>query len=437
MKAFAKIILSFITLLPILAMADELPNSAFKELINIRETHLKNASQDNIDSYYFLFGMALKNDDLVNAGRVYFQNGLENNKNKLTYEEVLSQRKKLGLEKLDLSQSNDKVNLFCRLEKDDCIQVLFDSQQYWQPAINKYGVLLNRYQEFLNREPAVTEHLLTRHSPIPEYLALLKAQRLTHLTYLNAENKNTNIANELAKEREILKNQLKWADSLTQKVIMERMLFDNLQISVLLKTRYDINHQKIIKNLSQDEKSLKLAIAYEFLDQEQEMKYMMTNLQDMQNNELFKDISEYVLSESTPLERNAIESGNYQHNKTYNAIANYLLEQIELSEKSAIEIGQYQLNKNETDYSIKIDKQDNELGFLFANISVADYGQYVQRLNELDNVINMTNYILTGNDSYLINVFTGDNKGVIKDAEKICMPLPKADNGRTQTCLYL
>lgn len=418
-------------------VSDETPNSAFNELINIRTTHLNNAGRENIDSYYFLYGLALKNDDLVNTGRAYFQNELENNKNKLTYEETLSQRKKLGLEKLDLSQSNDKANLFCRLNENNCIKVLFDNKQDWQPTIEKYNVLLNRYQEFLNRKPAVTEYLLTPDSPIPDYLPLIKAQRLMHLTYFNTNNKNIKIIKELEKEREILKNQLKWADSLIQKVIIERMLFDNLQISVLLKTRYDIGNENIIQHLTKDEKSLRLAIAYEFLGQEQAMRDMMANAKDHQNDDFYAEITEYILNQSTPSEKNAIESGNYQHNKTHNAIANYLLNQIELSEKSAIEIGKYQANYQEAESPIQVSKKGNETGFVLANTAVQNYVSYAQRLNELDNVMNMTNFVLTGNDEHLINVFTGDNKGIIKDSEKICMPSPKAGNNRTQTCVYL
>lgn len=407
MKPFVKVMLSLIALLPMAVMADELPNSAFKELINIREMHLNNASQDNIDSYYFLFGMALKNDDLVNTGRVYFENELENNKNELTYEEKISRKQKLGLEKLDLPQSNDKANLFCILNKDDCIKVLFNNKQDWQPAINKYGVLLNRYQEFLNRKPAVTDYLITQNSPMPSYYPLIMAQRLTHLSYLNTKHKNTNIANELEKEREILKNQLKWADSLIQKVIIQRMLANNLQITVLLKTRFGLNFNTLVSNLTTAEKSLRLPLSYEFVWYEQEIK--------KQNKKL----------------------KNYQHYATFNGIATHYLNQIKLSEQSAIEIGKYQINYQKTQNSIKINKKHNKTGFILANNSAQNYVDYAQNLNELDNVINITNYIITGNDNHLINVFTSDKKGIIQDNEKICMPMPRSRGELTQTCVYL
>lgn len=62
---------------------------------------------------------------------------------------------------------------------------------------------------------------------------------------------------------------------------------------------------------------------------------------------------------------------------------------------------------------------------------------YAQNFNELDNVINITNYIITNNDKYLVNVFTSDKKGIIQDNEKICMPMPRSRGELTQTCVYL
>lgn len=408
MKPFAKFILSFTTLLPIIATADELPNSAFKELINIRETHHKNASSDNIDSYYFLYGLALKNDNLVNTGRAYFDNELAYSKSKTSYQEheKIHKQTQLEFEKLDLSQSSDKANLFCGLNENNCIKVLFDNQQYWQPTIEKYNILLNRYQEFLNREPAVTDYLITQNSPMPSYYPLIMAQRLTHLSYLNAEDK-TVFVNELEKEQVMLKNQLKWADSLIQKVIIQRMLANNLQITVLLKTRFGLNFNTPVSNLTTAEKSLRLPLSYEFVWYEQEIK--------KQNKKL----------------------KNYQHYTTFNGIATHYLNQIKLSEQSAIEIGKYQINYQKTQNSIKINKKHNKTGFILANNSAQNYVDYAQNLNELDNVINMTNYILTDNDKYLINVFTGDKKGIIQDNEKICMPMPRSRGELTQTCVYL
>lgn len=340
MKPFAKFILFFTTLLPIIATADELPNSAFKELINIRTTYLNNASSDNIDSYYFLFGMALKNDDLVNTGRAYFENELAYSKSKTSYQEheKIHKQAQLEFEKLDLSQLSGKVSLFCGLAKGDCIQAVFDDKDNWQSMLDQYNVLLGRYQEFLTREPAVTDYLITDNSPILSYHVLITAQRLTHLFYLNAKDK-TAFVNELEKEREILKNQLKWADSLIQKVIIQRMLANNLQITVLLKTRFGLNFNTPVSNLTTAEKSLRLPLSYEFVWYEQEIK--------KQNKKL----------------------KNYQHYTTFNGIATYYLNQIKLYEQSAVEIGKYQINYQKTQNSIKINKKYNKTGFILANNS--------------------------------------------------------------------
>lgn len=407
MTPFAKFVLLLATLLPMIVRADELPNSAFKELVNIRAMHLNNASKDNIDSYYFLYGLGLNGDDIVGTGRAYFESESNHNPN-LSYEQLIQKRHDLGFYKIELSQPSSGVNIFCRPEQDNCIKKLFDHSSMWQSIIQKNEQPLARYQEFLRREPAINVNLLTPHTPMPDYSFLMKLQRLTHLSYLNTANK-TAVAHALQKEQEALKNQLRLADTLIQKLVMQRLLRDNLQMTVLLKTRFGINMNTVISHLTVDEKSLKLPIAYEFLSAEQSLQSIMANQK------------------------------HYHHYNTHNAIANHAIGQIEFSQNSALNIGKHILNKpqEQTQYPIHIDRRTNELGFVLANMAVIDYETYAQRLNELDNVINMTNYVLSNDKTHLINVFTNDSQGIVTDDDKICMPLPKPDSQRVQTCVYL
>lgn len=398
-------------------VSDETPNSAFNELVNIREKHLKMATADNIDSTYLLYGFEFEDDDLIAAGKSYFQKvqALENlpdDKKENANNELDLEYKTLSIldELRDENQSlADKI--YCKLPEQECLDNIFNHKEYWQSELDKNGKLLNRYQIFLNSKPAVTDFLLTDKLPSPNYRSLFVAQRLTHLSHLNAlelkSENNNDIINAMDNELTILREQLKMADNLLQKMIIQRMVLNQLQMRISLKIKYNVNFSNTIENLNKLEKSLELPLAYEFLWIENEMKKSNANLD------------------------------NYLHYTSYNGIANHYLNQIEISSQSAIEIGKYQANYQEAENPIQVSKKGNETGFVLANTAVQNYVNYAQRLNELDNVINMTNFVLTGNDEHLINVFTGDNKGIIKDSEKICMPLPKADNDRTQTCVYL
>lgn len=398
-------------------VSDETPNSAFKELINIREKHLKMATADNIDSTYLLYGFGFENDDLIAAGKSYFQKvqALENlsddKKEKANNELDLEYKTLSILDELRDENHSLANKIYCKLPEQECLDNIFNHKEYWQSELDKNGKLLNRYQIFLNSKPAVTDFLLTDKLPSPNYRSLFVAQRLTHLSYLNAlelkSENNNGIIKAMDNELTILRKQLKMADNLLQKMIIQRMVLNQLQMRISLKTKYNVNFSNTIENLNTLEKSLELPLAYEFLWIENEMKKSNANLD------------------------------NYLHYTSYNGIANHYLNQIEISNQSAIEIGKYQANYQETESPIQVSKKGNETGFVLANTAVQNYVNYAQRLNELDNVINMTNFILMGNDKHLINVFTGDNKGIIKDSEKICMPLPKADNDRTQTCVYL
>lgn len=398
-------------------VSDETPNSAFNELVNIREKHLKMATADNIDSTYLLYGFEFEDDDLIAAGKSYFQKvqALENlpdDKKENASNELDLEYKTLSILDELRDENHSLANkIYCKLPEQECLDNIFNHKEYWQSELDKNGKLLNRYQIFLNSKPAVTDFLLTDKLPSPNYRSLFVAQRLTHLSHLNAlelkSENNNDIINAMDNELTILRKQLKMADNILQKMIIQRMVLNQLQMRVSLEAKYNVNFSNTIENLNTLEKSLELPLAYEFLWIENEMKKSNTNLD------------------------------NYLHYTSYNGIANHYLNQIEISNQSAIEIGKYQANYQETESPIQVSKKDNETGFVLANTAVQNYVNYAQRLNELDNVINMTNFVLTGNDKHLINVFTGDNKDIIKDSEKICMPLPKADNDRTQTCVYL
>lgn len=406
-----------LTLTACQSIQDEPPNASFNKLTNIYETHLKNANSDGIDSTYLLYGFGFENDDLIVTGKSYFQKvqTLENlpddKKEKVSNELELEYKTLSILNELrdESHRLTDKV--YCKLSEQECFDNIFNHKEYWQSEIDKNNKLLNRYQIFLNSKPAVTDYLMTAKLPSPNYRALIISQRLTHLSYLTKlELKSINesdVINEINNELTILREHLKMADNLLQKMAIGRMITNHLQIRIVLKTKFDIEFKKSIGNLNDAEKSLELPIAYEFLWIENEMKKLNADL------------------------------GDYLHYTSYNGIANHYLNQIEISNKSAIEIGNYQANFKEQENPIQVSKKGNEVGFMFANLAVINYVDYAQKINEIDNVINMTNYVLTDNDKYLINVFTGDNKGIIKDNEKICMPLPKADNDRTQTCVYL
>lgn len=394
-------------------VADETPNSAFNELVNIREKHLKNASSDSIDSTYLLYGFGFENDDLIATGKSYFQKvqTLENlpddKKEKVSNELEYKTLSILNELRDESHRLTDKV--YCKLSEQECFDNIFNHKEYWQAEIDKNNKLLNRYQIFLNSKPAVTDFLLTDKLPSPNYRPLFVAQRLTHLSYFNglelkSENQE-NVIKAMDNELAILREHLKMADNLLHKMIIHRMVLNHLQMRIALKTKYNVNFSNTIEGLNALEKSLELPLAYEFLWIENEMKKSNADLDD------------------------------YLHYTSYNGIANHYLNQIEISKKNSIKIGNYQANYQEQENPIQVSKKGNEVGFVLANTGVQNYVDYAQKLHETNNMINIANYILTNNKQYLKDEFGLNNDKIEMTGESICIPTPKPDTNKT--CLYI
>lgn len=387
------------------ANADESKNDAFKQLENIRAQQLNNATNDNIESFYLLYGLAYDSDDIIANGKYLYHQML--NFQNITDEEKEIFSKKVRGSYPTLPEVPERLHLtaFCTLTQKECFKDFITNKEHWQSLTNSNQKFIERYKLFLNKPPAV--YLNKTYFPSYTYIALLRNQRLWHLELLQSNDKEK-IKKELSGELLILKNQLKHSDEFFQKLRINLLIQNNLQI-IIFSNRYLAINFNAISHLKTDEKSLKLPLAYEFM--------------------FHKSLTEKQI-EKTPF-------NDYKHIATYNGIANYFINQVHISEQSANEIGKHQITYQQEEYKIKINEEDNFMGFQLANSGVVNYVNYAQELNETNNIINIANYILTNDKIHLKDEFGLNGDKIEISDDEVCMPLPKADNDRTQTCVYL
>lgn len=264
---------------------------------------------------------------------------------------------------------------------------------------------ITRYKLFLNKPPAV--YLDKTYFPSYTYIALLRTQRLWHLELLQLNDKEK-IRKELTRELSILKNQLKYSSDFLQKLRINWLIQNNLQV-IIFSNRYLSINFDAINYLTTDEKSLELPLAYEFM--------------------FHKSLMEKQIEKMT--------FNDYKHIDTYNGIANYFVNQIGISEKSENEIGKYQITYQQEEYLIKINEEDNFTGFQLANSGMINYADYIQELNETNNIINITNYILTNDKKHLKDVFGLNDDKIELGDDEICILIPKPRRNETKNCVYL
>lgn len=405
-KKILKSLLLMTLFFAIFANADEPKNSAFKTLENIRAMQLNNAANDNIESFYLLYGLAFSDDDIIANGK-YLYHQILNLQNVTDEEEkeIFSKKVRESYRTLPKAPEQLHATAFCTLTYKECFKDFVANKAHWQSLTNSNKKFTERYNLFLNKPPAV--YLNKTYFPSYTYIALFRNQRLWHLELLQSNDKEK-IKKELNSELLILKNQLKHSDELFQKLSINSLIQNNLQI-IIFSNRYLAINFNAISHLTTDEKSLKLPLAHEFIFN----KYLIE-----------KQI------EKTPF-------NDYKHIDTYNGVANYFINQIHISEKSANEIGKHQIAYQKEEYPIKINEEDNFMGFQLANSGVVNYANYAQELNETNNIINIANYILTNDKTHLKDEFGLNGDKIEISDDEICMPLPKADNDREQTCVYL
>ncbi|STZ08962.1 Uncharacterised protein [Moraxella caprae] len=336
--------------------ADEPKNNAFKQLENIRAEQLNNATNDNIESFYLLYGLAYDSDDIITNGK-YLYHQILNLQNVTDEEkEIFSKNIRGSYPALPEVPEQLHSTVFCTLTQKECFKDFIANKEHWQSLTNDNQKFITRYKLFLNKPPAV--YLDKTYFPSYTYIALLRTQRLWHLELLQLNDKEK-IRKELTRELSILKNQLKYSSDFLQKLRINWLIQNNLQV-IIFSNRYLSINFDAINYLTTDEKSLKLPLAYEFM--------------------FHKSLMEKQIEKMT--------FNDYNHIDTYNGIANYFANQIGISEKSENEIGKYQITYQQEEYLIKINEEDNFTGFQLANSGMINYADYIQELNETNNIIN-------------------------------------------------
>lgn len=386
-KTSLKALLLLSAIISFSANADESKNSAFKQLGDIRASQLNNATDENFDSFYLLRGFELKNDDVISSGKSLYQ-------------------QKLHLSKKDfLTDYYHQSDIFCRLNNYECFELFINSKDKWQSKIDGNENLIERYQLFLNKKPAINiDDDIGSRPRQSDYAVLKNTQRLFHLQVLSLKDKKS-IKDKLIFELSLLRNQLRYADTLTLKMAIVELIHNNLQMMVLSNKYFNVNFNAIT-HLTADEKSLRLPIAYDFA-WESSVEQFMSDKKD------------------------------YHHITVHNDIANYMINQIEISEKSTKEVAYYLINYQEDNFIADISRQYEELKFMLATMRVDYYLYYTQQLHELNNVINIANYIFTNDKKHLKDEFGLNDDNIELTDNRVCILTPKPRRNQTKNCLYL
>ena len=390
-------------------------------LDNRFEQYRKNATQPQIDSYYYQMGMGYQTKSLsiidtmaIGKDIVGKIDTIEKN-DTLTYDE----KRKKSNQVLANYKAIQTKNSFCSIIADsqinDCIDVTKSSPEQWQQTVIDGQNTRIHYQHYLMLEPSVTLLGISPYAPTPNWSLLSEGQRVTNVEYLllakagQPQIAMDNLIADFAKLRQHFAN----SDTLLKKMVLQKMLLEQLQMMANTKTQYDKDNKlptSSITPLSPLETSLELPLIFEY----QYSKYIFLLATD---------------SHEINLSKNILIKFFFKKQKSINAIAQYYYQQLNKDKINANDLA-IQMNEcddtNKEDNDINVSNIDNLLGNLLINIANVDYAQYRQKLISTNNMINMVNHILTNGKPSLSNVYAPTLSDVNISDEHICMPHPKS-----------
>lgn len=370
-------------------------------LINQVVNHSKQASDEQKNSYFFTLGNAYVTNPVA-IGRAIFEVGDAN----------------FSVPKFTLA--NDPY-LTCKLHESECFHAIFNQSKSVSAqsttTADDNDFILNRYYQFLQNPPAVTLAKDIIKSPLPNYSYILAGQRLSFLHNLklaNAGKTDLALQNSLGELKDI-RTQFAQADTLLGKSVFHHLLITQLREIVLLKTHFNIATTARISPLTSAEKDMNLVFANEFYAQ-------IVTLEQATKNPKPK---------------------LYQHDESINAIAEFINKEIHISSLSASKFAQYRQEKLKNPpktYPIETNKVANYTGWMLANMATPDYQAYTERMLSTDNLINITNFVLSDEKVALNNAFFPNTKSFTKTDNQICMSMPtfnsKNENYPRYACLF-
>lgn len=409
MRAFTSIAILISAIACITGCTDAKLNSASQAMLKTMAEHRQNATPQQTQTAYFLLGSEYQSEPIETGKKIieqYQQLSIQYQGD----DEARGLKLNAFRQQFVKLEKPENDGLFCNWRNNQsCIDEIFQQQHEWQNKRQKYHTMEQRYLQFLNMPPAVTPFVMENISPIPSYQHLTQGQKLA-IFQLFQQAKNGQ--KDLAKQQSLqqlsqLRLHLAQSDMLIDKLILNNAILQQLQAIVLLKTRYQVDFQQEILPLTEQERDLTLPFYHEFAIQA----------------ELFKNLKHknYALF--------------YKPNDTINHTADFWFETLNLYKFDIQKFNErYQQESNEKpEYAVKINRFYNYIGHTLANIAPPDYKMYMARLYHTQNIINITNHILTNGKTPLNNLF---QKQIQHNENSICMDFIDENSENTWKCIY-
>ncbi len=197
---------------------DDVLDSHLSLILN--EQHKQPKLKSN--AYVLMYAFDLKTDDIYQKGLEIFslleQNLKATNQGPDTrWVKVLDQFEK---------HPPESTELHCYRRKPNCFQLILNNAEERSRLLEKNGIYIKRYQEFLNQNQFVSVQMRDWGVEDPELWSLYLAQNLFHLELLKQLEKNADmdILNPIIQEIESLRHFMVTVDSWDMKLVIKDLL---------------------------------------------------------------------------------------------------------------------------------------------------------------------------------------------------------------------
>jgi hypothetical protein len=419
------IILAFIVIIGLGLQFDDELNP---EVIDLLEKYHENSQQKKISqAYFYLLGfMVAENDEPIKIGKEIFKSIQQGEKNALlnnvpfTYKDYPEKLKTLLPE----------GDIYCQLLEPNCSRFLFQDVSVLESTLEKYKLILKRYNEFIQYNDYSTLTQPTISEPLPYFYPAIKANRLLLVkSIVQAKHANTDQAMTILNDnRRYLRQQLSLQDTLIGKMVFVQLIANNLDVSFLLSREYEAISFQPIAMLNTSEKDLEGVMAREF-----KMNYDW--YQSMAGNpEIFEqggDVPEWYVDMI------------YKPNMTINTLFPAYKKIIELAKLTPVMFLQ-SVSKEKPNTGFKITQIRNIVGFALNQIGGPNYNDYIVRFFDLDSKILLFNSLINQQDIKLASEMIANPyyptqyvSSFSSDEELVCFPEGPLPNDKNRRCLRI
>lgn len=397
-----------------------------QQFINALNSHQHKASETEKNSYYYLMGIAANNtDDPTLVGKNIFERAQEIIANtELTDSDKQTKISDLQKTLTPLQKPTNK-NLFCNFKDDGCLAKIVQQQPKWQQTLQDYSTIHSRYTHYLQRPAPVVLATPDPNFVLPNYAHLITGQRLNllHNLQLSQQGDVPKALHNLLSELKQLRHQLAQADTLIAKVVMAKLVQNQLQGLLLFKQQLPAQHNHIqlshpIAPLTQAEQNMTLAFTYE-------AHYAFNTYQKVK-----KDVNQGT-------GQTLLTNLFYKVNMTTNHHLTLFEQLSKLSDLSpatyATQLSHYSFQSPH--FSVK-----NYMGNLLFKVAFTHYENYVTKVVNLNTNINIVNHVWfahTKTPVALSNPYAPIYTQTTSTNTQTCMQTPLEPNYNNMSCLWV